>query len=179
MCSSKQTWKWFLSNIIFFPSISFPSLRSSSVVIIQIVWKLIRLFSLFFQLILCAAPLPLACCHLPRTVGTFRPLLSPSTGSYRSHGEFLPMTAPSPPLSGPQPSLSTFHWRTHTAICLNKLLPAARPGTSGKGIRATASGMFWLFEYKLINADSTLFFSCFLLLPPLSVTSADGAQKQK
>lgn len=120
------------------------------------------------QLFVSAALLPLACCHFPHAVHTFRPFLSPSTGFYWSHGEFLPMTAASPPLSGPQPTLSTFYWRTRTAICLNKLLPAARPGTSGKSIRATASGTFWLFKYIHINTSSTVFFLLFFFaaVPP-------------
>lgn len=40
--------------------------------------------------------------------------------------EFLLMTAVALLCSGSQPALSTFHWWTRTAICLNKLIPAVR-----------------------------------------------------
>lgn len=40
--------------------------------------------------------------------------------------EFPLMTAVSLLFSGSEPALSTFHWWTCTAICLNKLIPAAR-----------------------------------------------------
>lgn len=40
--------------------------------------------------------------------------------------EFLLMTAVGLLCSGSAPALSTFHWWTRTAICLNKLIPAVR-----------------------------------------------------
>lgn len=40
--------------------------------------------------------------------------------------EFLLMTAVGLLCSGSEPALSTFHWWTRTAICLNKLIPAVR-----------------------------------------------------
>lgn len=83
------------------------------------VWKSSTVFS--------ATAFDWQCSHiLAPFITRFLPVTIGPCAPHYLHGEFLLMTAAGLLFAGPGPAVSTFRWRTRTAICLKELIPAAR-----------------------------------------------------
>lgn len=92
--------------------------------------------------------------------------------------EFLLMTAVGLLCSGSEPALSTFHWWTRTAICLNKLIPAVRLNL-WKTHHCDNFRHVWLFKWIFRDVPSCN--SCYLSLnknrsKKISTPLKDGIQ---